>query len=345
VSCWVVTTSIAQEPKRAASSAPVEETRTSDVHDAAGFFGAAAVASARNELRELESKTKVPTIIATVETLSGRPIEDEAHRMAVESGIEGIFTLISKKERGIQVLVSRRYLGPTMKQQRGAIRAAFTEGFRQAKFDEGLMRGVSVIGESLRLAQRAGELSGHEPISPLPGPGEKPAASKQAVGSLVLRNQVRLTLPGARVVIAAAQAKAEAMKLKVNVAVVDDGGHLLAFERMDGARPASGYTSITKAISAATFRQASGPLTAGGANPDPLLNLSLQNAAHASGGKITTLLGGVPVVVDGQVIGAVGVGGGTGEEDAQIANAGTAALLDQLASGPPADKWMDEKPK
>jgi glc operon protein GlcG len=51
----------------------------------------------------------------------------------------------------------------------------------------------------------------------------------------------------------------------------------------------------------------------------------------ASGGKITTLYGGVPVVVDEQVIGAVGVGGGTGEQDAQIGKAGIAALLEQLA--------------
>ena len=102
------------------------------------------------------------------------------------------------------------------------------------------------------------------------------------------------------------------MNLKMNIAVVDDGGHLLAFERMEGARPASGYTSLTKAITAATFRQATGPIPAGTANPDPILNLSLQNAALASGGKITTLYGGIPVTVDGQIIGGVGVGGGSG---------------------------------
>ena len=61
------------------------------------------------------------------------------------------------------------------------------------------------------------------------------------------------------------------------------------------------------------------------------MNLSLQNAAAASGGKITTLYGGVPVVVDGQVIGGVGVGGGTGEQDAQVARAGIQAFADQLA--------------
>ena len=51
----------------------------------------------------------------------------------------------------------------------------------------------------------------------------------------------------------------------------------------------------------------------------------------ASGGKVTTLYGGVPVVVDGQVIGAVGVGGGSGEQDAQVARAGVQAFTEQLA--------------
>lgn len=120
------------------------------------------------------------------------------------------------------------------------------------------------------------------------------------------------------------------MHLNMNIAVVDDGGHLLAFERMDGARPASAYTALTKATSAATMRQPTGPLPSGTAEPDPLLNLSLQNAAQSSGGKITTLHGGVPVTVDGQVIGAVGVGGGTGEQDAQVARAGVQALIEQL---------------
>ncbi len=151
----------------------------------------------------------------------------------------------------------------------------------------------------------------------------------------MLRNQVRLTLSGARVLISAAQEKANLLKLKVNIAVVDDGGHLIAFERMDGARPASGYTAITKATSAATFRQNSGPLPAGAPLPDPLLNLSLQMAASASGGKITSLYGGVPVVVDGQVIGAIGVGGGTGEQDTQVATAGVAALIQKVSGETP----------
>lgn len=143
---------------------------------------------------------------------------------------------------------------------------------------------------------------------------------------LVTRNQVRLNLAGAELALKAAKEKAAEMKLKVNIAVVDDGGHLLAFARLDGARPASLYTAMTKAISSATLRAATGPLPTGVEKPDALLNLSVQNTAMMSGGKFTTLYGGVPIVVDGQVIGALGVGGASGEQDAEIAKAGAEAL-------------------
>src|SRR3954468_11062754 len=139
-------------------------------------------------------------------------------------------------------------------------------------------------------------------VRPAPTEGKNPS-------ELVTRNRIQLNLAGAETVIAGARRRAEELRLRVNIAVVDDGGHLLCFARMDGARPASGYTALTKAVTAATFRQETGPLPARG-EPDLLLNLSLQNAALASGAKLTTLKGGVPVLVDGQVIGAVGVGGG-----------------------------------
>jgi len=157
-----------------------------------------------------------------------------------------------------------------------------------------------------------------------------PSATAQEKKPLVTRNRVQLNLAGAETILEAAKKKAAAMGLTVNIAVVDDGGHLLAFARMDGARPASATTALTKAVSAATFRQETGPMPAKG-EPDLLLSLSLQNAAAASGGKITTLKGGVPIVVDGQVIGAVGVGGGSGEQDVEVAKAGIQALLDALA--------------
>jgi glc operon protein GlcG len=64
--------------------------------------------------------------------------------------------------------------------------------------------------------------------------------------------------------------------------------------------------------------------------PDVLLNLGLENAAAVGGWKLTTLRGGVPIIIDGQVVGAIGVGGGAGEQDTEVAKAGIKALLDAL---------------
>src|SRR5215813_13998821 len=122
---------------------------------------------------------------------------------------------------------------------------------------------------------------------------------------LVVRGQIKLALAGADRVVIAARERASALGVAENIAVVDDGGHLLAFARMDGARPGSVYTALTKAAAAALMRSPTGPVPPGKA-PDLLLNLSLQNAAAVSGGKFTSLLGGLPIVLDGQTIGAVG---------------------------------------
>src|SRR5687767_3561313 len=68
---------------------------------------------------------------------------------------------------------------------------------------------------------------------------QNPAAKEADPGSLVTRGRVGLNLAGAERIISAARLKAAEMKVRVNIAVVDDGGHLLAFARMDQARPAS----------------------------------------------------------------------------------------------------------
>ena len=151
---------------------------------------------------------------------------------------------------------------------------------------------------------------------------------------LVEPKGVRLTLAGAEHAMAAALKKAEEMQLKVNVTIVDDGGHLLHFSRMDGARPGSGYTAMTKAQTAALIRGETGPRPSE-ENVDIHLSLALEGTAAVSGGKFTTLKGGVPIVVDGEVIGALGVGGATGEQDREIARAGAKALADAVQSGGP----------
>jgi uncharacterized protein GlcG (DUF336 family) len=326
---WSGQRTVAQEPLRSAVNEE-EKKHGSDVQDKAGLFDLGAVKAARKELERIERETNVATVIQTVESLGGQKIDAAAVRAARRSEIQGIYILIAKNEKEIELLVSKKFLPILTGPRQAAIRAGFIEGFKRRDFNEGLKRGVAAIADQLAAARREGSFPQTDTSAAVLGfTGAVPTVGGGG-SPLVVRNQVRLGLAGARAIIAGALAKAADMKLKLNVAVVDDGGHLVAFERMDGARPASLYTSITKATSAATFRQATGPLAAGSTPADPLLNLSLQNAAQASGGKITALLGGVPVVVEGQTIGAVGVAGGTGEQDAVVARAGVQALMEQL---------------
>jgi glc operon protein GlcG len=335
---------------------PEQTTVPSDVRDTAGIFSTDAVRRARESLEKIEKSTGVPILIETIETLKGETVDEVATRLARRSGTQGVFILVARKETKIEVLASRRYAETLPRSARTKVRTAFIEAFRNVSFDQGLSRGIAAIEAELATARKEGKLPQAEkpevrdelPRPLLPRSSARNGADSFAalrgtasegppgqIKPLVIRNQVRLTLEGARTIIVAATEQAATMNIKVNIAVVDDGGHLLSFDRMNGARPASGYTAITKATTAATFRQPTGPLPAGTTNPDPLLNLSLQIAAQSSGGKITTLSGGVPVVVDGQVIGAVGVGGGSGEQDAQVARAGIQALLSELQKQEP----------
>ena len=307
-----------------------------DVRDRAGIFGADAIATARRELEKVARQSGASIIIETVDSLQGEPADRFAVNLARRSGIRGVFILAARKEHKLEVLGSGHFREVLTDANRRAIVGAFSEGFRRQDYNEGLKHGVAELARVMESARPAMAASPRPPV-PESRSGLSTEAAALAFGPkstgdspLIARNQVRLTLVGARSIIAGAEAKAQSMGWKMNIAVVDDGGHLLAFERMEGARPASAYTAMTKATTAATMRQPSGPFPPGTTSPDPLLNISLQNAAMASGGKVTTLYGGVPLIVDGQVIGAVGIGGGTGEQDAQAARAGVQAFSDQL---------------
>lgn len=127
---------------------------------------------------------------------------------------------------------------------------------------------------------------------------------------------LKLTHEGALKMLAAGIARASAIGQPQCITIVDDGGHLLAFVRMDGARVLSIDSSRKKALTAASNRMPTGGLAA--ANE---LKLAL-----ATDGKVTNLLGGLPVIVNGHVIGAIGVGSGTGEQDLDVARAAIAAL-------------------
>ena len=118
----------------------------------------------------------------------------------------------------------------------------------------------------------------------------------------------------------AAAAEAEALKnhWAVTIAIVDDGGHLLHLQRLDGAPPVSAHIAPSKANTAALGRRESKIYE------DVINNgrMSFLSAPAIQG----MLEGGVPIVKDGQVIGAVGVSGVKLNEDAQIAKAGIAAI-------------------
>lgn len=132
----------------------------------------------------------------------------------------------------------------------------------------------------------------------------------------ITRPSVKLTHSGALLALQAAIAKAESLGVPQNITIVDDGGNLLAFVRMDGAKLLSGETSRTKAVSAASHRQPTSRL-------DPALELKL---AMATGGGLTNLEGGLPIIFDGTCVGAIGVGSGTGQQDIEVARAALAAL-------------------
>jgi glc operon protein GlcG len=139
---------------------------------------------------------------------------------------------------------------------------------------------------------------------------------------LVTRDNPKLTLEGARVVLQAAQARANELGVPMDIAVVDDGGHLLAFERMDGARPSAIAISIVKAQAAAMRRAATGPTMAGDqVNVALALGLAIANPSCQ-----TPIKGGVPLFADGQVVGAVGASAGTEDQDFDVATAGAAAM-------------------
>lgn len=139
---------------------------------------------------------------------------------------------------------------------------------------------------------------------------------------LVTRNHPQLRLEGARAVLAAAERRAVEINCPMNIAVVDDGGHLLAFARMDNAKPSSIEIAQVKAVAAALRRSATGPTQTGG-NPNPILSLGLATGSPA---QQTPIRGGVPLVVDGQIVGAVGVSAGSEDQDYDVAAAGATAL-------------------
>ena len=158
-------------------------------------------------------------------------------------------------------------------------------------------------------------------IRPLFFTPSRSAQAASAAGSTpppAMQTKPYLTHADTQRILGAAAAHAQSRQWAVTIAVVDDGGHLLGLQRLDGAPPVSAHIAPAKAHTAALGRRESKVY-------EDVINggrTSFLSAPAIQG----MLEGGVPIVVDGHHIGAVGVSGVKSNEDAEIARAGIAAL-------------------
>ena len=129
-----------------------------------------------------------------------------------------------------------------------------------------------------------------------------------------------ITLTQAQQVLQAAQQAALSTNTLMNIAVVDSGGNLKAFTRMDGAWLGSIDIAIKKARTARFFDMPTGDLGAISQPGGPLFNIEISN------GGLITFPGGIPLRIDGVVVGAIGVSGSSVENDHAVATAGVSAL-------------------
>ena len=130
-----------------------------------------------------------------------------------------------------------------------------------------------------------------------------------------------IKLEDARRIIAAAEKKAEQIGQPMNVAVVDEGGNLIAFERMANAWLGSIDIAQKKAWTSRAFDITTKDLGANSQSGDQFFGI------HASNnGKVMIFAGGIPLKKDGKVVCAIGISGGSGEQDHAVAEAGAAAL-------------------
>ncbi len=130
-----------------------------------------------------------------------------------------------------------------------------------------------------------------------------------------------VTLEDARRVIAAAEKKAIKIGQPMNIAVADGGGNLVAHIRMDGAWMGSIDISIQKAWTSRAFDIATKDLATASQSGDQFFGIHASNP-----GKVMIFAGGIPLMRDGTVVGAIGVSGGSGEQDHAVAEAGVQAF-------------------
>lgn len=162
-------------------------------------------------------------------------------------------------------------------------------------------------------------LNAQTPAGPIQ-PGAS-AAARASTDSMKPLQTPDISLAQAQAIVAAAVKQAESMGIKEDIAVVDAGGNLKAFARMDGAWLGSIDIAIKKAKTARYFDMPTGDLGKASQPGGPLYNIEVSN------GGLISFPGGIPLkTADGTILGAVGASGTTVEKDRQIAQAGVAAL-------------------
>lgn len=135
------------------------------------------------------------------------------------------------------------------------------------------------------------------------------------------KDTIKLTLEGAKTILAASEAKANEIEVPMSIAIVDDGCNLLAFERMDGAKITSIDIAINKAFTAAGSRKGTHEYADVASPGKPAFGIHVSNQ-----GRFTIFGGGLPILINGEIVGGVGCSSGTAEQDRQVAQAGITAL-------------------
>ena len=138
----------------------------------------------------------------------------------------------------------------------------------------------------------------------------------------MLRHYNTLTLDAAKQILVAAEAKAKSLGIAYNIAVVDAGGHLLSFSRQDGALIGSIDLAINKAYTARIFDKSTSYLATLSQSGDSLFGIQQSNA-----GRVVIFGGGVPVLFEGVIVGAIGASAGTVEQDIAVVEAGLAGFV------------------
>ncbi|MET3645389.1 GlcG/HbpS family heme-binding protein [Phyllobacterium ifriqiyense] len=137
----------------------------------------------------------------------------------------------------------------------------------------------------------------------------------------------RLSLDEARTLIAGARTKAVEIGVPMCIAVADESGNLVAFERMDGGKVTSVFIAQDKAFTAAGAKRTTESYGLASQPGQPAYGIS-----SAIGGRLVVVAGGIPVIIDGEVVGAIGLSSGTPAQDTECAQAGIDSFLGSFHS-------------